>query len=231
MEAEAMTETKILLDYEEDVYYVCLMCGAIARTRQALKIHSMHYHTDPPEIIPLDQASYWADREKEKMRELEKQGKYNRNWIVENDPNLHDELVRANIIIDKFSIDNNEMITPDILAKALVNALRLRNYSMDYNDALEISEHILNFFGFEEQIIENVFENDDREILYFLEDLDIIEFRVSTLYTFDGKEWNVSTVHLMKNKISELANQEIEPSSENEISEIYEKLPEEVWIR
>jgi len=51
------------------------------------------------------------------------------------------------------------------------------------------------------------------------------------LYTFEGKEWNVSTVHLKENKISELANQEIEPSSEIEISEIYEKLQDEVWIR
>jgi len=225
-----MTETKILLDYEEDVYYVCLMCGAIARTRQALRIHSMHYHTDPPEIIPLDQASYWADKEREKMRELEKQGKYSRNWIVEDDPNLHDELVRANIIMDA-GIENNEIVTPEILAGVMVNALKLRGYNMNYSDALETAEHILNFFGFENQIIENVLENDDREILYFLEDLDIIEFRVSTLYKFDGKEWNVSTVHLKKNKISELANQEIEPSSEIEISKIYEKLPEEAWIR
>jgi len=46
------------------------------------------------------------------------------------------------------------------------------------------------------------------------------------LYTFEGKEWSVSTVHLKKNEISELANQEIGPSSEIEISEIYEKLPE-----
>ncbi|MGC9124369.1 MAG: hypothetical protein ACP5IB_09950, partial [Thermoplasmata archaeon] len=61
-----MTETKILLDYDEDSFYVCIMCGANARTREALRIHSRHYHTDPPEIIPLDQASYWVDREREK---------------------------------------------------------------------------------------------------------------------------------------------------------------------
>jgi len=215
---------------EDDIYFVCIFCGAKARTREGLKIHTRIYHGQH-EYIPLNEIIRYVDKQIEKMKILEGQGKYRRDWIVEDDPNLHDELVRANIIIDKFSIYNKEMITVDILSKALVNALRLRNYSMDYNDALEIAEHILNFFGFEEQIIENVLENDDREILYFLEDLGIIEFRVSTLHTFEGKEWNVSTVHLKKNKISELANQEIEPSSEIEISEIYEKLPEEVWIR
>ncbi len=227
-----MTKTKILLDYEDDCYWVCIMCGANARTKQALRIHSRHYHTDPPQIIPLDQASYWVDREREKMRTLESQGKYNRDWIVEEDPNLHDELVKANIIMDEYEeVENNQILTPEILAKAIVNALKLRDYSMDYNNALEISEHILNFFGFEEQIIENVLENDDREILYFLENLGLVEFRVSTLTTYEGKEWNVSTVHLKDKKIFEFANKEIEAPREIEISEIYEKLPEEAWVR
>jgi len=226
------TKTKILMDYEDDCYWVCIMCGAKARTKQALRIHSRHYHTDPPQIIPLDQASYWVDREREKMEKLEEQGKYNRDWIVEEDPNLHDELVKANIIMDEYEeVENNQILTPEILAKAIVNALKLRDYSMDYNNALEISEHILNFFGFEEQIIENVLENDDREILYFLENLGLVGFRVSTLTTYEGKEWNVSTVHLKDKKIFEFANKEIDAPREIEISEIYEKLPEEAWVR
>ncbi|MGC9124410.1 MAG: DUF6015 family protein, partial [Thermoplasmata archaeon] len=104
-------------------------------------------------------------------------------------------------------------------------------YNMNYNDALKIGEHILNFFGFEDQIIENGLENDDREILYFLENLDLVEFKVSTLNTYEGKEWNVSTVHLKDKKIFEFANRGIEASKEIEISEIYEKLPEEAWAK
>ncbi len=102
---------------------------------------------------------------------------------------------------------------------------------MNYNDALNIAEHILSFFGFEEQIIENNLENDDRELLYFLEDLDMVEFKVNTLNTHEGKEWNISTVHLKKKRIFELASQEINTSREIEISKIYENLPEEVWVR
>jgi hypothetical protein len=228
-----MTETKILLDYEEDVYYVCIMCGANARTRQALRIHSMHYHTDPPEIIPLNQASYWVDREREKMRELERQGKYSRDWIVEDDPNLHDELVRANIIMDA-GIESNEIVTPEILAGAMVNALKLRGYNMNYSDALKTAEHILNFFGFEDQILENVLENDDREVLYFLEVLDLADFKKDSVNVnrsiLSLETWNISKVQLKKKKIFELFTQEIEHSKEVEVL-VYEKLPEEAWVR
>jgi hypothetical protein len=229
-----MTETKILLDYDEDSFYVCIMCGANARTREALRIHSRHYHTDPPEIIPLDQASYWVDREREKMRKLEEQGKYNRDWIVEEDPNLHDELVRANIIMDEPTIEGGEIVTPDILAGAMVNALKLRGYNMNYNDALKTAEHILNFFGFEDQILENVLENDDREVLYFLEDLDLLDFKKDSVNVnrsiLSLETWNISTVQLKKKKIFELSTQEIEHPREVE-SLIYEKLPEEAWAK
>jgi len=228
-----MTETKILLDYEEGIYYVCLMCGAIARTRQALKIHSMHYHTDPPEIIPLDQASYWADREKEKMRELERQGKYSRDWIVEDDPNLHDELAKANIIDS--GIEYNEMVTPEILARAIKNSFASVGMEMDYNDALQIAEYLLNFFGYDDAIIENYFETDDRQILYQLEDFGLVRFETSEYSVlkeiFSTDKWKTIRVALNYSKILEMANKAEQIAIEENAEKIYEKLPEEVWIR
>jgi len=226
-----MTETKILLDYEEGIYYVCLMCGAIARTRQALKIHSMHYHTNIPKMIPLNKAIYWADREIEKMRELEKQGKYNRNWIVEDDPNLRDELIRANIIDS--GIEYNEMVTPEIFAKAIKNSFASAGMEMDYNDALQIAEYLLSFFGYDDAIIENYFEDDDRQILYQLEEFELIRFEKiehPIIREIFSKQWVTSNVVLNYSKIFEMANKgqiAIEENAEN----IYEKLPEEAWIR
>ena len=226
-----MTETKILLDYEEGIYYVCLMCGAIARTRQALRIHSMHYHTNIPKMIPLNKAIYWADREIEKMRELEKQGKYNRNWIVEDDPNLHDELAKANIIDS--GIEYNEMVTPEIFAKAIKNSFASAGMEMDYNDALQIAEYLLSFFGYDDAIIENYFEDDDRQILYQLEEFELIRFEKiehPIIREIFSKQWVTSNVVLNYSKIFEMANKgqiAIEENAEN----IYEKLPEEAWIR
>ncbi len=226
---------KILLDYDEDSYYVCIFCKANARTKQALRMHSLYYHTDPPKIITLDKISYYVDREREKMKDMERQGKYNKNWIVEDDPNLHDELVKANIIKDEFEIESNQIITPNIFARAIITALKLRDYLMNYNDALEIAGNILNFFGFEDEIIENVLDRDDREVLYFLEDLDFVEFRINSETVI--KEiltktvWEICTVQLKRKRIIELANQEMEKSKEIEVSKIYEKLPKEAWIR
>jgi|GEM_PF-1265079 len=228
-----MTETKILLDYEEGIYYVCLMCGAIARTRQALKIHSMHYHTNIPKMIPLNKATYWADREIERMRELEKQGKYNRNWIVEDDPNLRDELIKANIIMDA-ETEKNEMVTPEIFAKAIKNSFASAGMEMDFNDALQIAEHLLNFFGYDDVIIENYFEDDDRQILYHLEEFELVRFETSEHLVmreiFQKQKWVTSNVVLNYSKILEMANKGqivIEKNAEN----IYEKLPEEAWVR
>ncbi|MGB9815917.1 MAG: DUF6015 family protein, partial [Thermoplasmata archaeon] len=127
-----------------------------------------------------------------------------------------------------------EIVTPDILAGAMVNALKLRGYNMNYNDALKTAEHILNFFGFEDQILENVLENDDREVLYFLEDLDLVDFKKDSVNVnrsiLSLETWNISTVQLKKKKIFELSTKEIEHPREVE-SLIYEKLPEEAWAK
>ncbi len=122
-----------------------------------------------------------------------------------------------------------------MLAKEIVNALNLKDYTVRYNDALEIAEHVLNFFGYEDEIIENVLNRDDREVLYFLENLDFVEFNINSETVIkeilSKTVWEICTVQLKRKRILELVKQENEQYKENEVSKIYEKLPEGAWIR
>ncbi|HEV2429713.1 MAG TPA: DUF6015 family protein, partial [Thermoplasmata archaeon] len=61
----------------------------------------------------------------------------------------------------------------DSLAKAIRRSVG--HDGMRPEDARSIAAHVLNFFGFNERIIDNVLEPDDRDTFYMLEDTGILE--------------------------------------------------------
>jgi len=105
---------------------------------------------------------------------------------------------------------------------------------MDYNDALQIAECLLNFFGYDDTIIENYFEPYDRQILYQLEDFELVRFGTSEYSVmkeiFSSDKWKTFRVALNYSKILEMANKR-QIAIEEDAEKMHEKLPEEVWIK
>ena len=60
-------------------------------------------------------------------------------------------------------------------------------------DARSIAAHVLNFFGFNERIIDNVLEPDDRDTFYMLEDTGILETERDETTLYDGRGSGGST--------------------------------------
>ncbi|MEM3335379.1 MAG: DUF6015 family protein, partial [Thermoplasmata archaeon] len=93
-------------------------------------------------------------------------------------------------IITEIPPPETQVITVPILAKAIINGISGET-KMTMEEALNIGQHILNFFGFEERIIDNYLEPDDRGLFYMLEEIRILipEREETTLY--DGREWRI----------------------------------------
>lgn len=103
---------------------------------------------------------------------------------------------------------------------------------MSKEDARNMAYHVLNFFGFGDRIVDNVLEPEDRDLFYMLEDFGLLvtEREETTLY--DGREWRIHYWLLKKNAINSMASEEdISSSAPEEEFDVYEDIPEDVWMR
>jgi hypothetical protein len=94
----------------------------------------------------------------------------------------------------------------DSLAKAIRRSVG--HDGMRPEDARAIAAHVLNFFGFNERIIDNVLEPDDRDTFYMLEDTGILETERDETTLYDGREWRIHYWMFRKDRIFELAHEE-----------------------
>ena len=122
-----------------------------------------------------------------------------------------------------------EVLTTETLASAI-------NYSPAYShmgddESSYLAEHILNFFGFSDRIIDNVLHPEDRDTFYMLEDAGLMETEREETTLYDGREWRI---HYWLLKVSEIqsrrdagpkyAPDDMEPS-------VYDEIPDDIWSR
>ncbi len=133
-----------------------------------------------------------------------------------------------------YDVDSAEfVITIDLLARAIQNGLSRPKRRLSFEEAKMTAEHVLNFFGFGDRIIDNMLEPEDRDTFYMLEDLDLLRTEREETTLWDGREWRIHYWLLNKEKIVCLASQKVEETVivEEDIGEIYEELPDEIWVR
>ena len=120
------------------------------------------------------------------------------------------------------------VLTTETLASAI-------NYSPEYShmgddESSYLAEHILNFFGYSDRIIDNVLHPEDRDTFYMLEDAGLMETEREETTLYDGREWRI---HYWLLKIAEIqrrtdagpkyAPEDLEPS-------VYDEIPD-IWSR
>jgi len=115
---------------------------------------------------------------------------------------------RAGIPTDETLPSASGPVDFDSLAKAIRRSVG--HDGMRPEDARSIAAHVLNFFGFNERIIDNVLEPDDRDTFYMLEDTGILETERDETTLYDGREWRIHYWMFRKDRIFELAREEAE---------------------
>lgn len=122
------------------------------------------------------------------------------------------------------------VITIDVLARAIQNGLSRPRRKLSLEEAKMTAEHILNFFGYGDRIIDNMLEPEDRDTFYLLEDLGLLRTEREETTLWDGREWRIHYWLLNKERIFSLAYKTEEEEREESEENIYDELPEDIWI-
>jgi polyhydroxyalkanoate synthesis regulator phasin len=121
-------------------------------------------------------------------------------------------------------------LTVEHLTKAIKNSIDKQG--MPDEEARAMAQHVMNFFGYSERIIDNVLEPEDRDAFYMLEDAGILvtEREETTLY--DGREWRIHYWMFRKDRIQELiSGRSGAISGDGESASVYDEIPEDIWTR
>jgi len=121
-------------------------------------------------------------------------------------------------------------LTVEHLTKAIKNSID--KAGMPEEEARAMAQHVMNFFGYSERIIDNVLEPEDRDAFYMLEDAGILmtEREETTLY--DGREWRIHYWMFRKERINELiTGRRSGEASEGERENVYDEVPDDIWSR
>src|SRR2546425_962430 len=93
-------------------------------------------------------------------------------------------------------------LTVDDLTRAIKNSID--RTGMKEEEARAMAQHVLNFFGYSERIIDNVLEPEDRDAFYMLEDSGILTTEREETTLYDGREWRIHFLMFLKERIAEL---------------------------
>lgn len=120
-------------------------------------------------------------------------------------------------------------ITIQQLTRAIQNSVDGR--TMEESAARMMAEHVLNFFGFNERIIDNILEQEDRDVFYMLEDAGLLTTEREETTLYDGREWRIHYWLFRKEKIFELIEDSKRDDGDGKPDEvsIYDEVPDGVW--
>ncbi len=124
--------------------------------------------------------------------------------------------------------DDKRVLTVAQLSTAIMKSIDRQDIQPEA--ANQLATHVMNFFGYNDTIIDNILEPEDRDAFYMLEDLGLLmtEREETTLY--DGREWRIHYWLFRKSKIDDLtSDHETFDTEEDELSSIYDDIPEDIW--
>ena len=128
--------------------------------------------------------------------------------------------------------DVDSILTVQNLSAAISRGIGLE--SDMHEEATRMAQHMLNFFGYNDRIIDNILQPEDRDIFYLLEDTGLLATETEETTLFDGREWRINYWRFRKDRIMDLLKEkkkEEGKKEEEQDPDIYSSLPEDIWYR
>ena len=119
-------------------------------------------------------------------------------------------------------------ITVQDVERALMNTLGKKG--MEKEEVKKLAEYVMNFFGFEDTISDNLLKAKDRDVFYTLQDVGLLTTFQDQITIKKGKIWRIHYWVLKKKDILRLANLIDEVKSEEEYA-IYDDISNDIWSR
>lgn len=128
------------------------------------------------------------------------------------------------------SDSERQIVTAEELTLAIKNSPNNRGITEE--EAANLAQHVLNFFGYTDRIIDNILEPEDRDAFYMLEDATILTTEREETTLYDGREWRIHYWLFRREKIRELMRG-LEDGKEDESGDAscYDDLPDDIWTR
>lgn len=107
-------------------------------------------------------------------------------------------------------------------------------HGMVEEEAEMMARHVMNLFGFNSRILDNMLEPQDRDVFYMLEDEEILTTEREETTLYDGREWRIHYWTFRKDRIEEILEgktKKKEDYMEMEDTNIYDEIPEDMWFR
>ena len=128
--------------------------------------------------------------------------------------------------------DYMHIITLSIVTNALEESLALNHYCEK-----RYAMKIMDLFGFDDRIIDNILEQSDRQLFYLLEAKGIVETQREEITLYNGKKWRIRYWCLNKKMVYHLSDKYIStskkhrylPTSQLPHESVYHELSQEVW--
>lgn len=122
---------------------------------------------------------------------------------------------------------DSRIVTLEVFTKAIVNRIGVND-----EDAIHDANFVMDIFGFDDRIVDNVLEPEDRQLFYILEEEEMLrtEREENTLY--DGREWRTHYWLFNKDNIfryAEGGNSKKKKKEEDSLEAIYESISEDAW--
>ncbi len=119
-------------------------------------------------------------------------------------------------------------ITIEDVEKALKNTLGKKG--MKDEEIIKRAEYVMNFFGFDDTISDNLLKAKDRDVFYTLQDVGILTTFQDQITIKKGKIWRIHYWVLKKADILRLANLQDKKKIQNDYA-IYGEISDVVWNR
>ncbi|MFW6120437.1 MAG: DUF6015 family protein [Petrotogales bacterium] len=125
------------------------------------------------------------------------------------------------------------IITLDDLSKAIANRV-----GIDIEEARRDAGFVMDIFGFDDRVIDNVLDPEDRQLFYILEEEGMITTEREETTLYDGREWRTHYWRLKKDVINKYSKEEnatrdylIDKKQPKNVSDddIYDTLEENMW--
>jgi len=92
------------------------------------------------------------------------------------------------------------------------------------------AEFVMDIFGFNDRIIDNVLEPEDRQLFYILEEEGLLTTEREETTLYDGREWRTHYWLFRKHQILRSADaQRAKEAQQDTEFGIYSDMPEDVW--
>ncbi len=120
------------------------------------------------------------------------------------------------------------ILTLEDLAMAISNRIGIPE-----EDAVRDANFVMDIFGFDDRVIDNVLEPEDRQLFYILEEEGMLTTEREETTLYDGREWRTHYWLFKKNQVFVMSEEEREirrrRKARPQESDVYNQLPDDMW--